>query len=63
MERRYDRQRPQRVMAFIVELLEVCEKHGLSLSHEDKHGQFLIENYDRELAEWLEAAGDDSGVS
>lgn len=30
---------------FIAEILEVCKKHGLSISHEDGHGAFEIERY------------------
>lgn len=38
---------------FIDDIIEVCKKHGLSLSHEDSHGAFEIEPYDERNIEWL----------
>lgn len=38
---------------FIDDIIEVCKKHGLSLSHEDSHGAFEIEPYDEGYTEWL----------
>lgn len=43
---------------FIGELIAVCKKHGLSLSHEDHQGSFLVVNYSKEKAEWLRQAYD-----
>jgi hypothetical protein len=44
--------------AFIADLVEVCRKHGLTLSHEDGHGGFEIINTQPDAGdiEWLEAA-------
>ena len=43
----------KRVDRFLDEVLEVCKKHGLSISHEDGHGSFLIENHNESDAQWL----------
>jgi hypothetical protein len=34
----------------------VCRRHGLSLSHEDCHGAFIVENYSKDNIEWLKDA-------
>jgi hypothetical protein len=43
---------------FLEEIKTVCEKHGMSISHEDGHGGFEIEDYDEYNIEWLFAAAD-----
>jgi hypothetical protein len=35
---------PQKVEDFIAAYDELCRVHGLTLSHEDGHGCFIIEN-------------------
>ena len=47
-----------KIDAFIAEIIEVSKKHGLSISHEDAHGAFEIENYDEENSKWLLYAND-----
>ena len=42
--------------AFLAEVLSVCKKHGMSISHEDTHGAFVVEQYSEERAEWLQDA-------
>jgi hypothetical protein len=42
--------------AFLRELGDVCLKHGLSLSHEDGHGNFLVESFNADAYEWLLSA-------
>jgi hypothetical protein len=44
--------------AFLKDLIEVCKKHNLSISHEDSHGGFLVRHgYDeKHYGEWLLAA-------
>ena len=44
------------VDAFLEDLLFLCKKHGLSLSHEDGHGAFLVENYEESNSLHLEKA-------
>ncbi len=46
--------------AFIRDLLAVCEKHKLSLAHEDEHGSFIVTEPDTVYAEWLAEATDDT---
>ncbi len=41
---------------FIKDIIEVYKKHGLSISHEDSHGGFLIKEYSDENARWLNSA-------
>lgn len=45
-----------RADALIAEIIEVCKRHGLAISHEDGHGAFEIEPYDDFYAEWLHSA-------
>lgn len=35
-----------RIDAFLAEIETVCEKHGLSISHEDGHGAFEVVDYE-----------------
>jgi hypothetical protein len=44
------------VDAFIEEILSVCERHGLSIGHEDGHGAFEISPYHNAFNQWLRAA-------
>lgn len=45
-----------KVEKFINELIAVCKKHGLSLSHEDDQGSFVVEPYSDSNIEWLNDA-------
>lgn len=47
---------PAKYKAFINEITAVCEKHKLSISHEDGHGAFMIVPYEALYTEWLEDA-------
>jgi hypothetical protein len=51
------------VDAFLAEVVEVCRKHGMSISHEDGHGSFEIVAFSDENAEWLMAAADKTGAA
>lgn len=42
--------------AFLREIVQVCEKHGMWLGHEDGHGAFKI--VQNSTAEWLSRAYD-----
>ena len=42
-----------KVDEFLKELVELYKKHNLSISHEDSHGNFIIESYDQENIKWL----------
>lgn len=44
---------PERMQNFLEDIKKVCEKHNLSISHEDGHGAFIIEDYDNRNIEWL----------
>ncbi len=43
----------KKVDAFLKEIIEVCKKRGFSLSHEDTHGAFIVEEYDEDNIQWL----------
>lgn len=44
---------PKEVVGFLNEIVEVCEKHGFSIGHEDKHGCFKLEKYSESNIRWL----------
>lgn len=41
---------------FLIELMELCQKHGFSIAHEDTHGGFIIEEYNVNNIDWIGAA-------
>ena len=41
---------------FLSDIKKVCQKHNRSISHEDGHGAFIIEEYDEFNVNWLEEA-------
>ncbi len=45
-----------KVDAFIAEVIEVCQRHGLSIGHEDTQGAFVIERHSSVNDGWLRAA-------
>jgi hypothetical protein len=49
------------VDAFLAEIGDVCRKHGLSISHEDVHGGFIVDRFDERTLEWLMGAAIDPG--
>ena len=44
---------PKEMKDFLNDVESVCKKYGLSISHEDYNGAFLIEKYSKENIEWL----------
>lgn len=47
------REMPKEIKDFLEDIKLVCEKHNLSISHEDYNGVFLIEKYDLGNIRWL----------
>ena len=45
-----------KVEKFLKDVVETCKKHGYSISHEDGHGSFEIEEYSNENIDWLKDA-------
>lgn len=43
--------------AFLADIEAVCQKHQMSISHEDGGGAFIIRPYNRGDTLWLNAAG------
>ena len=44
---------PDKMKAFLADIIIVCSRHGLSLSHEDGHGAFIVQDYSEKNIEWL----------
>lgn len=47
---------PDRMLNFLNEIEAVCTRYNLSISHEDTHGNFLIEDGDHGNIKWLKSA-------
>jgi len=46
----------QEVKEFLKDIEFICKKHNKSIAHEDYQGGFIIEEYDEDNIEWLNAA-------
>ncbi len=44
---------PQKQIDFLNDIKIICEKYNLSISHEDVHGGFIIEQFNQENINWL----------
>jgi hypothetical protein len=44
---------PAEMVAFLSDIVEICKKHNLSISHEDDQGAFIIERYCEHNVAWL----------
>lgn len=47
---------PKEVKDFLDEIESVCRKHGISISHEDGQGAFILEKFNERDMEWLKEA-------
>lgn len=45
---------------FVAEIAKISKRHGMSISHEDGHGCFVIEDFKQSNIEWLEEASDNT---
>lgn len=52
----HDTDSTKKIDAFMVDIFAVYEKHGLSISHEDSHGGFIVESNSAANQVWLKAA-------
>ena len=50
-----------KIDAFLEEVIEVCRKHGMSISHEDGHGSFLVVPFSDGDADCLMHADNSTG--
>jgi hypothetical protein len=57
----YDHIKAPEIDRFIDEVVEVCRRHGLSISHEDHHGAFEITEISETKIEWLKKCHDSRG--
>jgi hypothetical protein len=48
----------ERTKRFLQELIQLYHKHSLTLSHEDEHGLFIVEEFDNRDICWLQNAKD-----
>ena len=48
----------ERIKNFMKEYEELCIRHGMTLSHEDSQGAFIIDEYDEDNIEWVKSALD-----
>ena len=55
---RYGNDRNKKVTDFIREVIKLSKKFELSISHEDQHGGFEVEDYDDCFTAWLSQASD-----
>ena len=46
----------QRAQAFFAAYEALCREHGISLSHEDGHGAFILHDFDEENIGWVQTA-------
>jgi hypothetical protein len=53
-------ERSLRVQEFLEAVIALSKSRGLSISHEDGHGGFLVAEYDESLSRWLLDAGDET---
>ena len=47
---------PEKVKSFYSEIEQVCMKYNFSISHEDGHGAFELEEFSHSNMEWLRNA-------
>lgn len=47
---------PSSALDFFEDFNNLCKRYNLSISHEDGHGAFILEKYNIDNIEWLEAA-------
>lgn len=43
----------EKIKNFLDDIVKVYKKYNLTLSHEDGHGAFIIDNYDEYNIKWL----------
>ena len=48
--------REEKYSKFIEEYTALCKKNGLTISHEDSQGSFIIEDFDEYDIEWMQNA-------
>ncbi len=48
------------VALFLYDVVAVCKRHDMSLSHEDVEGAFRVQPFSENNIEWLKAAFDET---
>jgi hypothetical protein len=52
----------EKVKGFLLDLVSLCRRHGLSLAHEDHQGAFIVQVEDENNIQWLLDALDQSNT-
>ncbi|NCU28734.1 MAG: hypothetical protein EOM85_03650 [Candidatus Moranbacteria bacterium] len=47
---------PKKIEKFFIEYEELCRKYGISLSHEDCCGSFIVEEFSTDNISWVKDA-------
>jgi hypothetical protein len=47
---------------FLKEVKDICKKYNISISHEDYHGGFELENYREDFMKWFNDARDNTDL-
>lgn len=55
---KYDQLERAPVNAFLADIVAVCLKHEMTISHEDRHGSFGVEGVSQGNIDWLREARD-----
>jgi len=50
----------KKIDAFLTEVIAVSQKHNLSIGHEDTHGEFIVQKFSQNNADWLMDATDET---
>jgi hypothetical protein len=53
---------PQYIEKFLDEIISVCKKYDISISHEDGHGGFILEKFDEYNEQWLRNSAMDKSL-
>lgn len=51
-----------RIDQFLTDVANLCRQHGFSISHEDGHGAFQIDDFDQQNILWIMAALDNTST-
>ncbi len=52
-----------KVKDFIEDIVGLCKKYSVSISHEDTHGAFVIRDYSEENIKWFRNSFDETSES
>ena len=50
------KQKKNKIECFKEDVIKLCEQYGLSIAHEDGHGNFIIQDFRESNIEWFNNA-------